>query len=103
LLLLGLAGETERMSVFDATSTHAARGLLESYSRNPALVKKEAERSESLSDLEEDLDRLLKLGDEGATANREAPIFDNHSDSDDNPKSFSDSHLGLTITMLQGL
>jgi hypothetical protein len=47
--------------------------------------------------LEEDLDRLLKLGDEGATTYREAPVFDNHSDSDDNPSSFSGSHLGLTI------
>jgi hypothetical protein len=43
----------------------------------------EATKLESLSDLEEDLDRLLKLGDEGATAYRGAPIFDNYSDSDE--------------------
>jgi hypothetical protein len=47
--------------------------------------------------LEEDLNHLLKLGDEGATACPETPVFDNHSDSDDNPESFSGSHLGLTI------
>jgi hypothetical protein len=53
--------------------------------------------------LEEDLDRLLKLGDEGDTACREAPIFDNYSDSDDDPESFSGSHLGLiTTSMPQG-
>jgi hypothetical protein len=55
-------------------------------------------RFESLSDLEEDLDRLLKIGDEGATACRGAPILDNYSDSDDNPESFLGSHLGLAVT-----
>jgi hypothetical protein len=57
----------------------------------------------SLSDLEEDLDRLLKIGEEGATACREAPVFDKYSDSDDNPESLSASHMGLNITTtLQG-
>jgi hypothetical protein len=48
--------------------------------------------------LEEDLDSLLKILDEGATACRGSPIFDNYSDLDDDPESFSGSHLGLTIT-----
>jgi hypothetical protein len=78
-LLPDLAGEIERMSVFDATSTHAAPGLLGLDSnrseetctlfpfrlRNAASVNEEATRSESLSDLEEDLNHLLKLEDEG--------------------------------------
>jgi hypothetical protein len=70
------------MSVFDATSTCAALELLESDSnqsmvgcarflfelRDAALVNEEASGFESLSDLEDNLDRLLKIGDEGATA-----------------------------------
>jgi hypothetical protein len=55
-------------------------------------------RFKSLSDLEEDLDHLLKIVDEGATACRGAPIFDNYLDSNDNPESFLGSHMGLTIT-----
>jgi hypothetical protein len=96
LLLPDLAAEIERMSVFDATSTLAAPGLLRSDSNrseeactlfpfglcNVASVNEEDTRSESLSDLEEDLDRLLKLGDEGATAYW-GGVFDNYSDSDE--------------------
>jgi hypothetical protein len=52
---------------------------------------------ESLSDLE-DLDRLLKIGEERAIASREAPVFVKYSDSDDNFEPFLDCHLGLTIT-----
>jgi K+-sensing histidine kinase KdpD len=50
------------------------------------------------------LDRLLKIGEGGATACREAPIFDKYSDSDDESEPFSGSHLGLTITstLLEG-
>jgi hypothetical protein len=84
LLLPDLAGEIERMSVFDVTSTHAAPGplgldsnrskevrtLFPFWLRNATSVNEEATRSESLSDLEEDLDRLLKLEDEGAIACR---------------------------------
>jgi hypothetical protein len=62
------------------------------------LVNEEATWFESLFDLEEDLDRLLKLGDEGATVCRRAPVFDNYSDLDDDPESFLGSHLGLIIT-----
>jgi hypothetical protein len=52
LLLLDLAGEIEKMSVFDATSTPAAPGLLGSDSNR----SEEATQSKSLSDMEEDLD-----------------------------------------------
>jgi hypothetical protein len=38
------------------------------------------------------------LEDEGATACREAPVLDNHSQPDDHLEYFSGSHLGLTIT-----
>jgi hypothetical protein len=64
LLLPGLVGEIERMSVFYATSTRTAPGLPGSDTNR----SKEVTQSKSLSDLEEDLDRLLKLGDEGVTA-----------------------------------
>jgi hypothetical protein len=94
LLVPDLAGEIERMSIFDATSIHVAPGLLGSDLNR----SKEATRSKSLTDLEEDLDRVLKFGDERATACRGAPIFDNYSESDDDPESFSCNHLGLTIT-----
>jgi hypothetical protein len=42
LLLPGLAGEIMRMSIFDATSTRAAPGLVGLDSRNPALDNEEA-------------------------------------------------------------
>jgi hypothetical protein len=48
--------------------------------------------------LEEDLNNLLKLRDVGATACREAPIFDKYSDSDDDLEIFPGCHLGPTIT-----
>jgi hypothetical protein len=51
-----------------------------------------------MSALKEDLDNLLKIGDEGATACRGAPIFDKYSDSDDDSKTSPGCHLGLTIT-----
>jgi hypothetical protein len=78
LLLPDLAGEIEMTSVFDVTSTRAAPGLLGSNSNR----FEEATQSESLSDLEEDLDHLLKLRDKGATACRGAPVFDNYLDPD---------------------
>jgi hypothetical protein len=53
--------------------------------------------------LEEDLDNLLKIGDKGATACRETPVFDKYSNLDDDSETFSGCHLGPTITsMLQG-
>jgi hypothetical protein len=86
MLLPDLAGKIEKMSVLDATSTHAVTGPpgLDSTRseegctqfsfglRNAASVYQEAMRFESLSDLEEDLDHLLKVGDEGATTCRGA-------------------------------
>jgi hypothetical protein len=129
LLLLDLPKQIERISVFDATSTHVAPGLLGSNSSR----SEEATQSESLYNLEEDLDHLLKirdggatngwgapifdnysdsneeyplttswnrggLEDKGASAHREAPVLDNHSQPDDYPELFSGNHLGLTIT-----
>jgi hypothetical protein len=38
------------------------------------------------------------LGDKETTTYREAPVLDNHSESDDDPESFSGNHLGLTIS-----
>jgi hypothetical protein len=70
LLLPDLVRQIEKISVFDTTSTHAA----------PELVRSDSNRSEgttqskSLSDLEEDLDRLLKLENVGATACRGPPF-----------------------------
>jgi hypothetical protein len=77
LLLPDLARQIEKMSVFNATSTHAT----------PELVGLDSNRSErttqsmSLSNLEEDLDLLLKLKEVGATACRGPPAFDNYSNS----------------------
>jgi hypothetical protein len=79
LLLPDLARQIERMSVFNATSTRAAPGLLGSDSNQ----SEEATQSKSLSDLEEDLDRLLKIRDEGATACWGGGVFDNYSDSNE--------------------
>jgi hypothetical protein len=59
---------------------------------------------ESLSNLEEDLDRLLKIGEEGATASREAPIFGKYSDLDDDSELFSDcvsSRNGQQLNLLK--
>jgi hypothetical protein len=90
-LLSDLAREIKEESAVDATSTRAAPGLLGSDSiqyeeertrllfglRNAASIYQELTQSEFLSTLEEDLDNLLKLGDAGATAYWEAPVFDN--------------------------
>jgi hypothetical protein len=65
---------------------------------NAASIYQQAIQSEFLSALEKDLDDLLKIGGEGATTCREAPIFDKYSDSDDDSEPLSSSHLGLTIT-----
>jgi hypothetical protein len=94
------------------TSTPATPGLLRSDSirsegehtsllfglRNAASVYQGITQSEFLSTLEEDLDNLLKIGDEGATACREAPVFDKYSESDDDSETSQGCHLGLTIT-----
>jgi hypothetical protein len=79
LLLPDLALQIEKMSIFDATSTCDA----------PELFGSDSNRSEgttqlkSLSDLEEDLDLLLKFKDVGAIACWVASIFDNYSDSNE--------------------
>jgi hypothetical protein len=71
LLLPDLARQIERTSVFDATSTRATLGLLRSNSNR----SEGATQSMSLSDLEENLDRLLKIQYKGATACRGGPHF----------------------------
>jgi hypothetical protein len=59
------------MFVFDTTSTRAAPELVRSDSNQ----SEETTQSESLSNLEEDLDNLLKLKDAGATACQGGPRF----------------------------
>jgi hypothetical protein len=50
-------------------------------------------RAESLSALEEDIDRLHKIGQRDATACREAPIYDVYeSNSDDSTEPFMGGH-----------
>jgi hypothetical protein len=84
------------VSIFNTTSTRAAPEPARSGSNQ----SEETTQSKSLSDLEEDLDRLLKLEDIGATACWEALVLDNHSQPDDHPESFLGRHLGLTITSM---
>jgi hypothetical protein len=92
LLLPDLARQIERTSIFDATSTRVAPGLLGSDSNR----FEEAMQSKSLSNLEEDLDRLLRIRHEGATACRGALIFDNYSNSNEEcPSTTSWSRGGL--------
>jgi hypothetical protein len=69
LLLPDLPMQIERMSVFDTTSTRAAPGQLGSDSNR----SEKPSRSKSLFNLEEDLDRLFKIRDEGATVRRPPP------------------------------
>jgi hypothetical protein len=111
-LLPNLAKEIEEESTVDATLTRAAPGLLESDSirseeehtrilfglHKTASIYQELTQSEFLSALEEDCDNLLKFRDAGATACREAPVFNKYSDSDDDSKTFPGCHLGLAIT-----
>jgi hypothetical protein len=112
MLLLDLAREIEEQSVFDAISTHAAPRLPRSDLirfedlrtrftfglRNSATIYQEAMQFKTLLTLVEDLDRLLKIGDEDATAYREAPIFNKYTDLDGDSEPSMGSHLGLTIT-----
>jgi hypothetical protein len=64
LLLPDLVRQIEKMSVFNATSTRAAPELVGSNSNR----SEETTQSESLSDLQENLNHLLKLEDVGGTA-----------------------------------
>jgi hypothetical protein len=79
LLLPNLALQIEKMSIFDVTPTRDARDLV---GLDPN-QSEETTQSKSLSDLEEDLDLLLKLKDVGATACQGPPIFDKYSDSNE--------------------
>jgi hypothetical protein len=115
MMLPDLAREIEEQFVFNMISTHAAPGLLGSdpirseeqhtrfpfVLRNVSTIYQEATRFESLSALEEDLDRLLKIGKDEATACREAPIFNEYdSDSYDSIERFYGGHQGLVITSM---
>jgi hypothetical protein len=73
------------MFIFDVTSTRGALELVGSDSNQ----SEGTTQSKSLSDLEEDLDLLLKLMDMGATACRGDPVFDNYSDTEEEYSSFS--------------
>jgi hypothetical protein len=92
LLLPDLVLKIENMSVFDVTSTHDA----------PELIGLNSNRSEgttqskSLSDLEEDLDLLLKLKDVGATSCWGPSIFDNYPESNEEYSSFSTTPSSLS-------
>jgi hypothetical protein len=66
LLLPDLPRQIKRTSVVNVTSTHSTAGLLGSDSNR----SEEVSRSKSLSDSEENLDRIFKIQDEGATARR---------------------------------
>jgi hypothetical protein len=63
LLLLDLPRQIENISIFDMTQSRAAPRLGSDSNRS-----EKAPRSKSLPDSEEDLDRLFKIRDEGATA-----------------------------------
>jgi hypothetical protein len=67
------------MSVFNATSTRDAPDLFGSDSNR----FENTSQSQSLYNLEEDLDLLLRIKDVGATACREAPVFNMYSDSNE--------------------
>jgi hypothetical protein len=91
LLLPNLPRQIERTSVFNVTSIHAAPGLLRSDSNQ----SEEATQSKSLSNLEEDLDRIFKIRDDGATACRGPPIIDYDSKNEEYLLTTSSSQGGL--------
>jgi hypothetical protein len=71
LLLPNLAQQIEKTSIFNATSTRDAPDLVGSDSNRSKMTT----RSKSLSNLEEDLNLLLKIKDVGATACRGPPFW----------------------------
>jgi hypothetical protein len=85
LLLPNLALQIEKMSIFGVTSTRDASYLVGLNSNQSV----ETTKSKPVSDLEEDLDLLLKLKDMGATACRGPPILDIYSDSNKEYSSLS--------------
>jgi hypothetical protein len=85
-LLPNIAREIEEESVFNATSTRTAPGLRSDMIRSEdlhtrlpfelrkmATVHQKAMRFETLSTLEEDLDRLLKIGNDCSDYTRKLP------------------------------
>jgi hypothetical protein len=85
-----LAQQIEKISVFNATSTRDAPNLVGSDSNR----FEKTTRSKSFSNLEEDLDLLLKIKDVGTTACWWPPIFDIHLDSNEeySPRSTTPSN-----------
>jgi len=77
MLLRDLTKEIEKESIFDLT---------------PFMLQQQT------SDRIQPDPGIPAPGQEDAMASREAPIFDNYSDSDDEAESFSGNYLGLTIT-----
>jgi hypothetical protein len=75
LLLPDMPRQIKNTSIFNATPSHAARGLGLDSNRS-----EEASRSKSLPNSEEDLDRLFKIQVEGATACQGPPILEYDSD-----------------------
>ena len=67
----------------DSTQSEESRTRFSFELYNTTSIYRNTFQSEFLSSLEEDLDRLLNIGEEDTTACREAPIFDNYLDSDD--------------------
>jgi hypothetical protein len=78
LLLPDLPRQIETMSVFDATSSRGPPGLGSNSNKS-----EEASRCKSLPNSKEDLDRLFKVRDEGATACQSLPVLNYDSDSND--------------------
>jgi hypothetical protein len=76
LLLPDLARQIEITFVFDMTSSRAAPGL-----RSDSNRYEEASRFKSLPNSEEDLDRLFKIRDKGATARQGLPVLNYDSES----------------------
>jgi hypothetical protein len=88
-LLHDLAQQIKKMSLFNLTSTCDAPDLLGSDPNQ----SDNTSRSKSITNLEEDLDLLLQIEDVGATAGREAAIFDIYSDSDEEYSMFGTTSL----------
>ena len=65
---------------------------------NTAFVYQNNVQSEILSLLEGDMEPSLKIGERDTTASREAPIFDDYSNSEEEAETFLGNHLGLTMT-----
>jgi hypothetical protein len=96
LLFLDLAQQIENMLVFNVVSTCDAPDLV----RLDTNLPEKTSRSKSLSDLEEDLDLLLKIKGVGATTCGGGGVFDIYSDSN---KEYSPRSTTLSSLSRKGL